>query len=228
LKRLAVALLLHVFFPAVMATLEVNEVKSADFDTRNRLVNINALNADCFAGQIFSGNSGPLSSVSVHSSPEKLGFPDNSQLHRLTLQWSQKKHVLQIQKDNLQHAAKHMLVDALTTEWFCDDVEDSDVRAYLIAHVLPAVVLGLEKLMIEVNKRLLVDANAKIMDSSFNPINFLAQLLMRNNPKYSNFSEASSYVQGLRGAGEQIKLELLHMTDNRYVYLYINSETAIS
>lgn len=65
----------------------------------------------------------------------------------------------------------------------------------------------------EADKRNLT-ANAEF-DPNFNPINHLAQYLMRNNPKYSNFSEASPYVKSLREVSETLKAQIFQLEDNK-------------
>jgi len=168
---------------------------------------------DCSAGQNVTDASGSRSSLSglnkteIKLSNEKVCFS------RLTSQWMQTKDRLQATKNDVQHIVKTVLVDTLTSEWISDDLETGHVRMYLMDVILPSIVLCLEKLSIELNKRSLV--GTEVLDTEFNPVNFLAQCLMRINPRYSNFSEASSYVRGLRGASEQLKLELFHMTDNK-------------
>ena len=53
------------------------------------------------------------------------------------------------------------------------------------------------------------------IDPNFNPVNYLAQYLMRNNPRYSNFSEASPYVRSLREVGEVLKAQIFQLEDNK-------------
>lgn len=191
-------------------------MKLSELGTMNKQLDINIPIVDCSAAQIFRQNSRQRSSVSVTCSHDKTdihNFSDKIQLKKLALQYSEKKECVQMKRDNMQYVAKQMLMDVLTKEWICKDLDDADVYAYLIDRVLPTLVLGLEKLLTEVSEWLLVDPETT--NGSFNPINYLAQFLMRNNPRYCSFNEATSYARGLRGAGEQMKLELPHMTDNR-------------
>ena len=59
---------------------------------------------------------------------------------------------------------------------------------YMVEKLLPTLVVGMEKLLNEVSVRGLEDY--KLPSDDFNPLNFIAQHLMRNNPRYSNFAEA--------------------------------------
>ena len=58
-------------------------------------------------------------------------------------------------------------------------------------------------------------------DANFNPVNYLAQYLMRNNPRYSNFSEASPYVKSLREIGEVLKAQIFQLEDNKYEIIFL-------
>lgn len=51
----------------------------------------------------------------------------------------------------------------------------------------------------------------------FNPIDMLGQYLMRNNPKYSNFPEASPYARGLREVAEELKRQVFDLDSNKLV-----------
>lgn len=88
-----------------------------------------------------------------------------------------------------------------------------DTRAFLVENILPTLILGLEKLLLEAHK---LDLTEKAeFDPNFNPINRLAQYLMRNNPRYSNFSEASPYIKSLREVGEALKTQIFQLEDNK-------------
>ena len=81
----------------------------------------------------------------------------------------------------------------------------------------------MERLLKEVDEKGLSTTNR--FEPEFNPINFLAQYLMRNNPRYSNFAEASPYVRGLRQVSEELKQELFTFEDNRFVCSIVQLET---
>lgn len=88
-----------------------------------------------------------------------------------------------------------------------------DARAYLVENILPTLILGVEKLLMEADRLSLTGKEEG--DPNFNPVNYLAQYLMRNNPKYSNFSEASPYVKSLREIGEVLKAQIFQLEDNK-------------
>lgn len=100
-------------------------------------------------------------------------------------------------------AASKVPLDMLAKEWLNQQELGLDGRCYLVDKLLPTLVIGLEKLLNEVSSRDLVDSTGH--QPNFNPINFVAQYLMRNNPLYSNFAEAHPYCKTMRQVSEELK-----------------------
>jgi len=107
-----------------------------------------------------------------------------------------------LMKKQQEKAKLRLAVDMLAKEWLESQKFDLDSRAFLLEKLLPTLILGLEKLLIEVGQR--------PPEKHFNPINYLAQYLMRNNPRYSNFPEASPYARGLRQVYEELRQKILN------------------
>lgn len=124
-------------------------------------------------------------------------------------------------RDQARELALKIPMELLAKEWFSSDEESAEIRAYLVDKIMPTLIMGVEKLLVEVDKKQLADKDEP--DPNFNPINFLAQYLMRNNPKYSNFSEASPYVRGLRSVGEELRKQLFDLEENRLARIKSNA-----
>ena len=120
-------------------------------------------------------------------------------------------------KRDAKALARKIPIEVLAKEWLSETQATVEMRAYLVDKLLPTLILGTEKLLIEVNKKGLADKTE--VDPNFNPINYLAQYLMRNNPRFSNFSEASPYIRGMREVTEQLKYQLFDSEENRYYIL---------
>ncbi|KAJ3091931.1 EF-hand calcium-binding domain-containing protein 5 [Quaeritorhiza haematococci] len=108
-----------------------------------------------------------------------------------------------------------------------------EVRAYMADTTLPTVILALDKLLREVDRRNILSTESIEADSkdafapaadfldyqfdkppnSFDPLNWLAQYLYRNNPRYSNFvdSSASPYLKGLQAVSAKLKSKLFEL-----------------
>ncbi|XP_078681954.1 EF-hand calcium-binding domain-containing protein 5-like isoform X2 [Branchiostoma floridae x Branchiostoma belcheri] len=125
----------------------------------------------------------------------------------------EKKRRLEESREEAQRLANKVPIDILTKDWLNDDKVTIDVRCYMVDKLLPTLILGVEKLLLEVERRGL--ENTTDVTRDFNPINYLAQYLMRNNPRYSNFAEASPYFRGMQEVSEQLKREVLSYQDTR-------------
>lgn len=128
---------------------------------------------------------------------------------------NEKKELTKISKEQATNLARKIPTELLARDWLNMIEATLETRAYLVEKLMPCLILGVEKLLNEADKRGLAN-NRDERDPDFNPINYLAQYLMRNNPRYSNFSEASPYVRGIREITEDLKKELFNIEDNRY------------
>ena len=127
-----------------------------------------------------------------------------------------KKAEHQNMKETARKKAKKIPVELLVNDWMQNNVETVETRMYLIDKVLPVLTIGLENLLMQVEQKGL--SNCEKLDHTFNPLNYLAQYMMRNNPKYCNFSEASPYVRSLRKILDDLRMEMLgkmDLSDNR-------------
>ncbi|XP_034883548.1 EF-hand calcium-binding domain-containing protein 5 [Mirounga leonina] len=123
-----------------------------------------------------------------------------------------------IDKDNLKKelekkAEKKLSRDNLAKEWFNAENMTLNTRAYLLDKLLPTLVPGVEKMLMQVEKKKLraeVDNTTK-----FNPINHLGEYLMRNNPYYIKDSGMSGYQRVMRDVTEALKIHVPDTTGNR-------------
>ncbi|XP_004685203.1 PREDICTED: EF-hand calcium-binding domain-containing protein 5 [Condylura cristata] len=123
-----------------------------------------------------------------------------------------------IDKDNkkkeLQKKAEKKLPrDELATEWFNIDNMTLDTRAYLLDKLLPTLVPGVEKMLMQVEKKTLLE-KADI-PTKFDPINYLGEYLMRNNPYYIKDLGMSGYQRVMKDVTEQLKIHVPNTISNR-------------
>ena len=81
-----------------------------------------------------------------------------------------------------------------------------------IEELMPTLILSIERLLQEVELQQLT--KKKSVCHNFNPINFLAQHLQHNNPRYLNMSVMSVYVSKLRDITKEL-CQQLYAKDQR-------------
>ncbi|XP_072099749.1 uncharacterized protein [Mobula birostris] len=121
-------------------------------------------------------------------------------------------------KANLE---KRIPMDLLVKEWFSDNTVTVQTRIYLLEKLLPTLILGLENLLIEIEKKQLTVLERP--HPYFNPINFLAQFLMRNNPRHCNLPKEDSYLLGLQHVTQELKTHVTDVKDNRLASLKLET-----
>ena len=112
-------------------------------------------------------------------------------------------------------------LELLAGEWLREGGGEAASKAYVVEKLLPTLVLGLEKLLTEVGcagfegggaglyTKIMLACNrvqvsdrgleeSEKMQYDFNPVNLLAQYLMRNNPGHSSLPETHPYCTTLR------------------------------
>ncbi|XP_063722704.1 EF-hand calcium-binding domain-containing protein 5-like isoform X2 [Symsagittifera roscoffensis] len=178
-------------------------------------------------------------------------FQEQSVVSELADSREEKKvHIADLQSE-AKKAMRKVPLDILTTDWFITTIDTVELRSYITDKVLPQLVLGLEKLLMEADRRglpyiaekkaatLEMDVEKRMelnkveaiigslrgdsvrkedypsYDPNFNPLNFLARYLMRNNPRFNNQSENSPYARGLRAISHQLRQKVFSSEENR-------------
>ncbi|VDK41362.1 unnamed protein product [Dibothriocephalus latus] len=125
-------------------------------------------------------------------------------------------------REDVKRLLRRVPYDMLADQWLRQCTLSAEVRAYLVENILPQLVLGLEFILKEADNRNLVEKME--LDPNFNPINRLAEFLMRNSPKYSNFSNLTPYARGLNDVLEALKDELFFSSDSELARLKASAE----
>ena len=125
-----------------------------------------------------------------------------------------------------RETASKLPLDLLAREWLNEQRASAEMRYYLVEKLLPTLVLALEKLLMEVTLRDIADCTVELPD--FNPINYVAQYLMRNNPRYSNFAEAHPYCRTMKQVSEELKEMAYSIYENRLVEVRVKSRERTS
>ncbi|XP_065654008.1 EF-hand calcium-binding domain-containing protein 5 isoform X3 [Hydra vulgaris] len=98
---------------------------------------------------------------------------------------------------NAKHEITELIIritsfDSLVIDWLEEQSLPKNVLVYLLENIVPILVLGLQKLLIEAEK---FDFKE---NKEFNPINFLAQYLMRNKLHFKKNAETSPYGKSIQ------------------------------
>eukprot|EP00051_Salpingoeca_urceolata_P011451 m.141809 g.141809 ORF g.141809 m.141809 type:complete len:1231 (-) comp17126_c0_seq4:372-4064(-) len=122
--------------------------------------------------------------------------------------------------------ARRVPMDMLAKDWLDAQQATLKTRCYFVEKVLPTLVPALEKLLRDAERRGVIATTAPgaadggddkpAAAAGFNPVNHLAQVLMRTNPKWSNLGgDTSPYVQSLKVVEEELKLHMYSIEGNR-------------
>ncbi|XP_037018675.2 EF-hand calcium-binding domain-containing protein 5 [Artibeus jamaicensis] len=118
-----------------------------------------------------------------------------------------------LKKELEKKAEKKIPKDNLAKEWFNIENMRVDDRVYLLDKLLPTLVLGVEKMLMQVErKKLLTEVD---IPTKFDPINYLGEYLMRNNPYYIKGSGLSGYQRVMREVTEDLKIHVTNTINNR-------------
>nr|XP_047124373.1 EF-hand calcium-binding domain-containing protein 5-like isoform X3 [Hydra vulgaris] len=94
--------------------------------------------------------------------------------------------------------------DSLVIDWLEEQLLPKNVLVYLLENIVPILVLGLQKLLIEAEK---FDFKE---NKEFNPINFLAQYLMRNKLHLKKNAETSPYAKSIQKILSKFNVKNVH------------------
>lgn len=101
--------------------------------------------------------------------------------------------------------AQEVMIDKLVAIWFEMKNKDINSMIYFADKVIPVIVLGIVKVLKKVTAKNLL--GAEIKNTKFNPLNVLAQYILRFNPRYDTSLELNSYVHGMRWVVDKLKNE---------------------
>ncbi|XP_067422145.1 EF-hand calcium-binding domain-containing protein 5 [Emydura macquarii macquarii] len=139
-------------------------------------------------------------------------FYEKVQQRALNLQREkvEKIHVHQAEEEKIK---KKEPLDWLSKEWFCEEKMTRDTRAYLLDKLLPTLVPGVEKLLMEVEKKKVLETDQD--PPKFDPINFLGEYLMRHNPQFDISAKPGPYKRGMKAVMEELKTKVPDTALNR-------------
>ncbi|XP_075415726.1 EF-hand calcium-binding domain-containing protein 5 [Tenrec ecaudatus] len=116
-----------------------------------------------------------------------------------------------LKKELEKKTEKKLLKDNLAKEWFDTESTSLSTRAYLLDKLLPTLIPGVEKMLMQVEKKKLLEVDTP---TKFDPINFLGEYLMRNNPNYIK-DEMSGYQRVMKEVADDLKTRVPDTINNR-------------
>ncbi|XP_074746587.1 EF-hand calcium-binding domain-containing protein 5 [Strix uralensis] len=144
--------------------------------------------------------------------PWKERFYEKVHQRCLRLQETKVK-MIRSQKAKGEKVEKREPCDWLFKEWLSEERETLDTRIYLLDKLLPTLIPGVEKLLMEVERKNVLTPDKK--PTKFNPIIFLGEYLMRHNPRYSISTKPGPYLRGMKMVTEELKTEMPGTTSQR-------------
>lgn len=120
---------------------------------------------------------------------------------------------ISVVREDAEKLNRKIAIELLALEWFTKLDSSAETKSYLLENFLPILVLGCEKVLKEAQKKNLITKTE--IDPNFNPINRLAQFLMRNNPKSNNHNETSPYVRTTREVYQELRDQLHVLQGNK-------------
>ncbi|XP_060114950.1 EF-hand calcium-binding domain-containing protein 5 [Heteronotia binoei] len=146
-------------------------------------------------------------------------FYENVQSRALNLQ-NVKVGKLRRNKAQQEKAEKKVPPDGLSREWFEEEAMTLETRAYLLDKLLPTLVPGVEKLLKVAERKKMLEAETE-EPSTFDPINFLGEYLMRCNPAYDISALSDPYARGIKAVSEELKAQVPETTPNKLAHLKV-------
>ncbi|KAM6048389.1 EF-hand calcium-binding domain-containing protein 5 isoform 2-T5 [Theristicus caerulescens] len=144
--------------------------------------------------------------------PWKEWFYEKVQQRCLSLQ-ERKVKTIRAQKAKEEKVKKREPCDWLSKEWFSEEKESLDTRIYLLDKLLPTLIPGVEKLLMEVERKNVLAPDKE--PTKFNPILFLGEYLMRHNPQYTISTKPGPYLRGMKMVTEELKSQMPGTTSER-------------
>ncbi|KAM4795652.1 EF-hand calcium-binding domain-containing protein 5 [Rhinophrynus dorsalis] len=140
----------------------------------------------------------------------KMIYLEKMQERGLKLQQNTLENI-KLQKEQKKKISKTTPPDKLAREWFSKDKMTVGTRAYLLDKLMPSILPGMEALLMEVEKKKVLEDDSM----KFDPINFLGEYLMRHNPEFGCDSKDHPYVRGLKEVVEDLKYQVFDLEFNR-------------